>query len=172
MQQDTGDQPQVEQENPWAVDSNEIAECDQNKSSKALTYEEYNSDSDTDDCERIEFQDIHLFCHAIEEPHLVDYFLKNRVTLRQLLEFDEQDLINCGLELVGERKKVLDSIAKIHGETWSPTSLRDLTVKSLLTGPGIYVTLNDINKHLEYIGVTFKYLSSISLETFAVIQRY
>lgn len=116
-----------------------------------------NPDSDQDD-EDIIFQDMQLFLHAIGEPQLVDKFLEHKVTLGQLLEFNEQDLINCGIELVGDRKKILENTGQMHCEKWMPTSLHDLTAKTLLSSPGIYIALNDINKHIEYIGVTFKYL--------------
>lgn len=117
---------------------------------------EYNSDSD--DEHEVIFQDLQLFLHAIGEPQLVDHFIQHRVTLGQLLEFGEQDLINCGIELVGDRKKILENTGQMHCEKWLPSSLHDLSARSLLSSPGIYVALNDINKHMEYIGVTFKYL--------------
>jgi len=115
------------------------------------------SDSDNDDRDA-EFQDIQMFLHAIDEPHLVDHFIRNKITLGQLLEFNEQDLINCGIELVGDRKKILENTAQMHCEKWMPTSLQDMTHKNFLSSPGYYIALNDINKQLEYIGVTFKYL--------------
>lgn len=118
--------------------------------------EELNSDSDEE--QDMEFQDMQLFMHAINEPQLVDHFLKNRVTLGQLLEFNEEDLINCGVELVGDRKKILANIGQMHSEKWQPSSLQELTAKSFLSSPGIYIALNDINKHIEYVGVTFKYI--------------
>lgn len=118
---------------------------------------EYCSDSDDENNDLI-FQDMQLFFHAIGEPQLIDLFIKNKVTLGQLLEFDEQDLINCGVELVGDRKKILANTVQMHCEKWQPSSLQNLTAKSLLSSPGIYVTINDINKHIEYIGVTLKYL--------------
>lgn len=116
------------------------------------------SDSDSEDDDQIIFQDLQLFFHAMNEPQLAENFIKHRVTLGQLLLFEEQDLINCGIDLVGDRKKILASTGKVHGEKWVPSSLHDLTQETLLTSPGIYVTLNDVNKHLEYIGITFKYL--------------
>lgn len=121
------------------------------------TYEDQCSDSDEENQDLV-FQDMQLFLHAIGEPQLVDKFLANKVTLGQLLEFDEQDLINCGVDLVGDRKKILTNTGQMHSEKWMPSSLEDLTAKSLLSSPGIYITLNDINKHIEYIGFTIKYL--------------
>lgn len=117
----------------------------------------FDSDSDEEQPDG-EFQDMQLFLHAIGEPQLVENFLKNKVTLGQLLEFNEDDLINCGIELVGDRKKILDNTGKMHSEKWMPSSLHDLTARTLLSSPGIYLSLNDINKHLEYIGVTFIYI--------------
>lgn len=117
-----------------------------------------NSDSEDEDAQNIVYQDMQLFFHAIGEFQLIELFLKNKVTLGQLLEFDEQDLINCGVELVGDRKKILANTGQMHCEKWMPSSLQDLTTKSLLSSPGIYIALNDINKHIEYIGVTLKYL--------------
>lgn len=116
-----------------------------------------NSDSDTEEKDMI-FQDMQLFMHAIGEPQLVEHFLKQKITLGQLLEFNEQDLINCGVELVGDRKKILENTGQMHCEKWMPASLQDMTSKSLMSSPGYYIALNDINKHIEYIGVTFKYL--------------
>jgi hypothetical protein len=130
--------------------------------------EEYNSDSDQD--EDVEFQDMQLFLHAIGEPQLVEHFLKNRVTLGQLLEFNEDDLINCGIECVGDRKKILANIGQMHSEKWQPSSLQELTSKSLLSSPGIYIALNDINKHIEYIGVTFKYFKRRLEEKPAILE--
>lgn len=120
--------------------------------------EDENSDSDNEETDTV-FQDMQLFLYAIGEPHLVDLFLKNRVSLGQLLEFDEQDLMNCGVELVGERKKILEYIGQMHSDKWLPSSLHDLTSKTLQSSPGIYIALNDINKHIEYIGITFKFLT-------------
>lgn len=121
--------------------------------------EALNPDSDSEhEDENAEFHDIGLFCHAIGEPQLVEKFIEHKVALSQLLHFNEQDLVNCGIDKVGERKKVLASIGQMHSEKWSPTSLNDMTEQSLLSSPGIYLAINDINKHLEYIGVTFVYL--------------
>ena len=145
------------EEDPWAACR---TEADKDIHGPIKTFknyeEEYNSDSD--DEQDLVYQDMQLFLHAIGEPQLVELFLKNRVTLGQLLEFNEQDLINCGVELVGDRKKILANTGQMHSEKWQPSSLHDLTSKSLLSSPGLYVALNDINKHIEYIGVTFKYL--------------
>lgn len=123
-------------------------------------YEDQRDFDDTDDEGQGDelFQDIQLFLHAIGEPQLVEIFLKNKVTLGQLLEFNEQDLINCGVELVGDRKKIMENIGQMHSEKWQPASLHDLTAKTLLSSPGIYISLNDINKHMEYIGITFIYI--------------
>lgn len=118
-----------------------------------------NSDSDEEDQDRdLIFQDMQMFFHSIGEPQLIPLFLANKVTLGQLLDFEESDLINCGVELVGDRKKILSSVAQMHCEKWMPSSLQDLTAKTLLSSPGMYIALNDINKHVEYIGVTFNYL--------------
>lgn len=136
----------------FAADESEFLANNYNKT--AIDYE----DSDLDDDENVIFDAMRTFCFAINEPQLVDKFLQHKVTLAQMLEFDEQDLIACGIDLVGERKKVLHEVAQAHSEKWMPTSLKDLTAKTLLTSPGIYSSLNDINKHLEYIGVTFRYL--------------
>lgn len=149
-------------EDPWAVCR---AESNAKKTTTTIgpidtfrNYEEEAVNSDSDEEQDIVFQDMQLFLHAIGEPQLVDLFLKNRVTLGQLLEFNEQDLINCGVEFVGDRKKILESTGQMHNEKWQPSSLHDLSSKSLLSSPGIYVALNDINKHIEYIGVTFMYI--------------
>lgn len=119
---------------------------------------EVDSDSDRDDNDDLIYHDMEIFCHAINEPQLAEPLKKHKVTLYQLLNFDESDLINCGIELVGDRKKILDNTAQAHCEKWAPTSLHDLTAKSFLTAPGIYISLNDMNKHLEYIGLTLTYL--------------
>lgn len=149
-----------EEENPWlekpdgkpvdhfAADEAEIL---------ANRLERDDSDSEVDDQDLV-FGDMQLFFHAIEEPQLIDLFLQNKVTLGQLMEMDEQDLVNCGVTLVGDRKKILANTAQMHCEKWMPSSFHDLTSKTLLSSPGIYIALNDINKHLEYIGVTLKYL--------------
>lgn len=118
----------------------------------------YYEDSSQDGEDDVIFDDMRIFCHGINEPHLAEKFQQHKVTLEHLLEFDEEDLIKCGVELVGERKKVLREIAQAHAEKWMPTSLKDLTGKTLMSSPGIYSALNDINKHLEYIGVTFRYM--------------
>lgn len=118
--------------------------------------DEYNSD--TEDELDVAYQDLDLFLQAIGEPQLVDHFVRHRVTLGQLLEFSEQDLIDCGIEFVGDRKKILQNTGQMHSEKWMPSSLHDLSAKNLLSSPGLYIALNDINKHMEYIGITFKYL--------------
>lgn len=115
------------------------------------------SDSEHDEQDLV-FQDLELFLHAIGEAQLVECFKRNKITLGQLLEFNEQDLINCGIDLVGDRKKILENTGQMHCEKWAPSSLQDMTAKSLLSSPGYYIALNDINKHIEYIGVTLKYL--------------
>lgn len=123
--------------------------------------EDTNEDKDSDDendAPDIIFDDMQLFCHTIGEPQLVDKFLHHKVTLGQLMNFDENDLINCGIELVGERKKILASTVQMHNEKWMPSSLNDPTGRGLFSSPGYYIALNDINKHLEYIGVTVRYL--------------
>lgn len=102
--------------------------------------------------------DLDMFLFAIGETELAEQFKKNRVTLGQVLEFDEQDLINCGIDQVGPRKKILDCTAQMHCEKWTPTSLEELTRKGLQSSPGIYTALNDMNKHIDYIGVTLRYL--------------
>lgn len=126
-------------------------------SESAQNYYNVDSDSDEEDGSII-FHDLELFCHAINEPQLTEKFINQKVTLSQLLHFDENDLVKCGIELVGERKKILSSIGQMHCERWSPESLNDMTETSLLSSPGIYLALNDINRHLDYIGVTFTYL--------------
>lgn len=139
----------VNVDNPWAE---ALKQCvDEYEKS------DFDSDSEDDDADLI-YQDLELFLKAVDLTHLVEKLRSHKVTLGQLLDFDEQDLINCGIEFVGERKKILTNIGQMHAEKWVPTSLHDLTDKTLLTSPGIYIALNDINKHLEYIGVTFRYL--------------
>lgn len=143
------EEPVGNDENPWAE---ALKQC-------ADEYEKDNFDSDSeDDDPDLIYQDLELFLKAIDLSHLVDKLRAHKITLGQLLDFDEQDLVNCGIEFVGERKKILSNIGQLHAEKWVPTSLHDLTHKTLLTSPGIYIALNDINKHLEYIGVTFRYL--------------
>lgn len=134
-----------------------VCEAEVLESRRRMNGQNDESDSENGDNDII-FEDMQLFFHAIGEPQLIEKFLRNKVTLGQLLEFEEQDLINCGVELVGDRKKILANTAQMHCEKWSPSSLHDLTGKSLLSSPGIYIALNDINKHIEYIGVTFRYL--------------
>lgn len=152
---------------PWTENVWTLSDIKQNGDHFAADQSEYLvnnntalpfDDSSEDDGDDVIFDAMRTFCHAINEPQLVDKFLHHRVTLAQLLEFDEQDLINCGIDLVGDRKKVLHEVAQAHAERWMPTSLNDLTAKTLMSSPGIYSALNDINKHLEYIGVTFRYL--------------
>lgn len=139
----------------FAADESEyLANNVTNNDNNTLNYYDSSEEDDND----VIFDAMRTFCHAINEPHLVEKFLRHKVTLAQLLEFDEQDLIACGIDLVGERKKILHEVAQAHSEKWMPTSLKDLTGKSLLSSPGIYSALNDINRHLEYIGVTFRYL--------------
>lgn len=164
----SNDWPQVvEPENPWLEkpSTNGIGErpvdhfaADETEvlANRRLT-KDSDSDSEDDDHDLI-FHDMELFCHAIGEPQWTEIFLKHKVTLGQLLLFEEQDLINCGFDLVGDRKKILASTGQMHCEKWMPYSLQDLTTESLLSSPGIYIALNDINKHIEYIGVTFSYL--------------
>lgn len=136
-------------ENPWAEALKKCSDDQENDG--------YDSDSEDDDPDLV-YQDLELFLKAIDEIQLIEKFRKHKVNLGQLLDFDEQDLINCGVDLVGERKKILTNTGQMHAEKWVPTSLHDLTSKTLLTAPGIYIALNDINKHIEYIGVTFRYL--------------
>lgn len=138
-----------------AASQNLSSECSNNRDLEEVLNDD---DQDEDYDANLIYNDLEIFCHAIEEPQLIDLFRANKVTLGQLLEFNEEDLINCGLTMVGDRKKVLDSIAQMHCEKWVPSSLQDLTSKSLLSSPGIYISLNDINKHLEYIGITLRYL--------------
>lgn len=140
----------LQNENPWIIEESKILH-----DRLCATHPDSDSENDSED---VELHDMELFCHAIGEPQLADKFTQQRVALSQLLHFNEQDLINCGIELIGERKKVLSSIGQMHSEKWSPASLNDMTEQSLLSSPGIYLALNDINKHLEYIGVTFVYL--------------
>lgn len=125
---------------------------------KLIDIDENDSDIDNDENVKI-YGDLELFLSAILEDDLIDVFKNHKVTLSQLLQFDEQDLINVGLGKVGDRKKVLDTIAQVHATKWEPTSFGDLTSRDILTGPGIYIVLNDINKHMEYIGASFSYLS-------------
>lgn len=143
--------------------ADEWAACRQDIETKSMpidTFKNYDEEnnSDSDDDPEVEFQDMQLFMEAIGESDLTEHFLKHHVRLGQLLEFNEDDLIKCGIELVGDRKKILTNIAQMHSEKWQPTSLQELTSRSLLSSPGIYIALNDINKHLEYVGVTFKYI--------------
>lgn len=118
------------------------------------------TDEECDDHNR-EYGHLELFFHTIGEPKHIPLFEKHKVTLAQLLDFDEEDLVNIGIELVGERKKILDSIAEWHSEQWKPTSLNDMTSKKMLSAPGIYISLNDINKHIDYIGASFRYISKV-----------
>lgn len=136
------------EENPWLDET-----CTQFDKPIAVI----DSDSEEED-DQLVFQDVQLFCHAIQAPELSENFIKHKVTLGQLLLMDEQDLVNCGIELVGDRKKILANTATMHCEKWMPTSLQDMTAQSLLSSPGIYVSINDINKHIEYIGVTLRYI--------------
>lgn len=115
-------------------------------------------DSEDDDAPDVIFDDMQLFCHTIGEPQLVDKFLHHKVTLGQLMNYDEEDLVNCGIELVGDRKKILSSTVQMHNEKWMPSSLNDPNGRGLFSSPGYYIALNDINKHIEYIGVTIRYL--------------
>lgn len=120
-------------------------------------YDDKDTDDENDEENQI-FGDMQLFFHAIQAPQFIPKFIEQKVTLGQLLNFEEQDLINCGVELVGDRKKILGHIAEWHSEKWLPTSLHDLTAQSMLTSPGIYITINDINKHLTYIDASFRYI--------------
>lgn len=120
-------------------------------------YDDKDSDYGDGD-EHMLFGDMQLFFHAINEPQFIPNFLQQKVTLGQLLDFQEQDLINCGIELVGDRKKILQHIAKWHAVQWLPSSLHDLTDKNMLTAPGIYIAINDINKHLEYLDASFRFM--------------
>lgn len=117
-----------------------------------------NSDTDDDFALDTIFDDMQLFCHTIGEPQLVNKFLKHKVTLGQLMNFEEQDLINCGIDLVGDRKKILSCTVQMHNETWMPSSLNDPTGRGLLSSPGYYAAINDINRHMEYISLTIRYL--------------
>lgn len=156
--------PEVSLWNPDDVKSPQTKEPVEQKPAKVdvpthygKPIQDYNSDSE-DEVADVIFDDMQLFCHAIGEPQLIENFLKHKVTLGQLMDFEEQDLINCGIELVGDRKKILASTVQMHNEKWMPSSLNDLTGKALLSSPGYYIVLNDVNKHLEYIGVTFRFL--------------
>lgn len=115
-------------------------------------------DSEYEDQDDLIYGDLQLFFHAINEPQLAQNFVDQKVTLGQLLAFEEKDLINCGVEFVGDRKKILEHIAQWHSDQWLPTSMHDLTSKSVLTSPGFYIVLNDINKHFEYIDASFRFM--------------
>lgn len=165
-------QQTLDDDNPWLMDWTDPAENQRDDAAErvdtiAKTKELLGLDPstnidfcDSDDDDKDEatiYQDIHLFFYSIDEPQLIERFVQQKVTLSQLLNFTEEDLIKCGVDLVGDRKKILDNIAQVHSEGWSPTSLQDLNGKTLLSSPGMYMALTDINKHLEYIGATYKY---------------
>lgn len=143
--------------NVWADSPTSVNQANGNieETQRITNEDDYSDDEDEGD---IIYSDMQIFFHSIGEPKLAERFLQQKVTLSQLLDFDEQDLINCGVDLIGDRKKIIENIGKMHCEKWQPTSLNDLTAKSMLSAPGIYVVLNDINKHFEYIGITFKYI--------------
>lgn len=124
-------------------------------------YENDVTTDEEDEEEKRTFGDLDLFFHAIGEPQHTPLFVQQKVTLGQLLDFDETDLINCGIELVGDRKKILENVAQWHSEKWVPTSLHDMSGKKMLTAPGIYISINDMNKHIEYIGASFRYIRRV-----------
>lgn len=157
--------PQTQIEGSWLVDE----EVEERRNVEIENYGAFihehlatgdydDADSDVEDSDVL-YDDMHLFFSAIGETELIEHFKRNKVTLAQLLEFDEQDLINCGIELVGDRKKIMSHLGQMHCDEWLPTSLHDLTQKSMMTGPGLYISINAINKHLEFIGVTFRYVT-------------
>lgn len=124
-------------------------------------YRKLHKNNNSDEDEDVEYKlygDIELFLTSIDEDGLEKLFRQHKVTFSQLLQFEEQDLINVGIDKVGDRKKILEAIDLIHASKWEPTCLSDLTSRDLLTSPGIYIVLNDINKHMEYIGASLSYI--------------
>lgn len=130
----------------------------QSKDENGINQDINNSDSDDDLAQDTIFDEMQIFCQTIGEPQLANKFLKHKVTLGQLMIFDEQDLINCGIDLVGDRKKILSKTVQMHNENWMPSCLNDPFGSGLLSSPGYYIAINDINKHIEYISLTIRYL--------------
>lgn len=169
MFEDTKDPSEI-QDAQQPVDWSEYAETNghdnqagDNKQQQQL-YCPNEPDDDDDDSDfgldhNVIFDDLQLFFHSIDEPQFIDKFVEQKVTLKSLLELNEDDLVKCGIELVGDRKKILDHIAELHSGPWVPTSLHDMTAKSMLTSPGYYITLNDVNRHQAYIGALFIFMA-------------
>ncbi|XP_021947804.1 ankyrin repeat, SAM and basic leucine zipper domain-containing protein 1 [Folsomia candida] len=102
---------------------------------------------------------IEMLLRAINAEKYKQNFRHHKVTYLQFLQFDEEDLKAVGIEEVGIRKKVMESIREAHSTGWARSWMNMMSVNKRCTGMETVCIVNNINFHVEHIQNTIHKLT-------------
>jgi len=90
-------------------------------------------------------------------------FEDHRVNLEHFLSLSETDLEKMGIEKVGVRKRLVQSICEIHKRDWDQSSVPKVQPKDRSSGvhftcPEAVLMIANINKHFTFINANIRYL--------------
>ncbi|XP_072038853.1 ankyrin repeat, SAM and basic leucine zipper domain-containing protein 1-like isoform X1 [Amphiura filiformis] len=103
------------------------------------------------------YNDLEMFLHSQEMPHLVPVFQKHVIDFSLLQCMTESDLEKIGVEQLGCRKKIIQSIHQLHGKKWEASSVRTPSGPVLSRHESLGI-LENIHLHVKYISSSIKYI--------------
>lgn len=72
--------------------------------------------------------DLELFLSGLTLSNYLELFQRENISLKDLLSgaYEEDDLVRVGVDKLGDRKRIVEEIARLVKTSWTPSSLPSL----------------------------------------------
>ncbi|XP_064633853.1 ankyrin repeat, SAM and basic leucine zipper domain-containing protein 1-like isoform X2 [Lineus longissimus] len=117
------------------------------------------------------YGELEMFLSGIELSDLIPVFRSQRVTFAAFLRMTDNDLQQIGVQRIGVRKKILDSIQSVHKKPWEKSSLQSVQYNNFISCADAVTMVNNISKHTDYITSTVGYIKDQIIANAAILAR-